>query len=190
MGGVRGIRGPKSSYVVKLPPFQCSQSSWVAEPWVSLSRRIGSSWAATKNTQTQEQNRNGSRITSVSALTSGPPCASAMCLLEFPRSFFRVFSPAFLGRALGNWRCGIESQQGGRGLEGGGAGFHMSKVGPRLSRRGPRRLPRYRARQGQGEVGPGRGGAGRNGTERGSSFSELVNAVLGCRCIQIPPLGG
>lgn len=70
-------------------------------------RRISKHWSKT---------RNGSRITSASAVTSGSPCASAMCLLAFPHPSFE-FSDRTSGEGelqeVGD-RGRIESQQGAR----------------------------------------------------------------------------
>lgn len=88
MGGVRGFRGPEPSYVrssahranAVCQVGRRSLGFRFSEESVHLGRprRTPKHWSKT---------RNGSRDTTPSALTSGSPCASAMCLLEFPYPF-------------------------------------------------------------------------------------------------------
>lgn len=157
--------------MVKRPPCQCSQSGWAAEPSVSLFRRIGSSWLRRKPKH-WSKTRNGSRDNTALVLTSGSPCASALCLSEFPDPFVGFSARPFPGKkSSGRLEVLDRKSAGGVAtLDDVRAWLQVSKAGPHLIGWDPGRLPQYRVGAGftpRGVAGrPGQGWAGRGGRRK------------------------
>lgn len=157
-----------------------------------------------RNPKHWSKTRNGSRVTSASSLTSGPPAQAQCAYWSFP-TLFPGFQRGLPGKESSG-RLEVADSQQGRGLgEGRGAGFQMSGAGPRWSGWGRGALAEYpRARAGPelgllrgagpggraGRAGgagrggpgwrggPGRAGVGRCGAGKGSSGAGLQGAKL------------
>lgn len=188
MGGVGNVRVPQPSYAWSSAHranavSQAGRRSLgfrFSEESVHLGRprRKPKHWSKT---------RNGSRITSASALTSCPPLRKRNVPIAVSRSFFRVFSSAFRGRrAPGGWRVqrvsrGVASVNGVGVASSEWGGTSAEWVGPKLLwPNSARPAPRGGAGRpaGPGRAGQGRGGAGKQ--PRG----------VARRQAPLPPLGG